>query len=49
MEFLKEFFLFLKERKKWWLLPLITIFLIFGLLIFLGSNSALAPFIYTLF
>lgn len=49
MEFLKEFFLFLKERKKWWLVPLILIFLILGVLIFLTSSSALAPFIYTLF
>ncbi|WP_394369430.1 DUF5989 family protein [Carboxylicivirga linearis] len=49
MEFLKELFLFLKERKKWWLMPLIIIFLIFGALIFFTSGSALAPFIYTLF
>ncbi|MER3376065.1 MAG: DUF5989 family protein [Allomuricauda sp.] len=49
MEFLKEFFLFLKERKKWWLIPLIIIFVLFGILIFLTSSSALAPFIYTLF
>jgi hypothetical protein len=49
MEFVKEFFLFLRERKKWWLVPLIVIFLIFGVLIFLTSSSALAPFIYTLF
>ena len=49
MEFLKEFFLFLKERKKWWLVPLIIIFVLFGILIFLTSSSALAPFIYTIF
>jgi hypothetical protein len=49
MEFLKDFFVFLKERKKWWLVPLIIIFLIFGVLIFFTSGSALAPFIYTLF
>ena len=49
MEFLKEFLLFLKERKKWWLMPLILIFFIFGILIFLTSGSALAPFIYSLF
>lgn len=49
MEFIKEFFLFLKERKKWWLVPLIVIFVLFGILIFLTSSSALAPFIYTLF
>lgn len=49
MEFLKEFFLFLKERKKWWLVPLVIIFVLFGILIYLTSSSALAPFIYTLF
>ena len=49
MEFLKEFFRFLKGRKKWWLVPLIIIFVLFGILIFLTSSSALAPFIYTLF
>ncbi|APU67049.1 MAG: DUF5989 family protein [Bacteroidota bacterium] len=49
MEFVKEFFLFLKERKKWWLLPLILIFIILGAFIFLTNGSALAPFIYSLF
>jgi hypothetical protein len=49
MEFIKEFFLFLKERKKWWLMPLIIIFVFFGILIFLTNGSALAPFIYSLF
>lgn len=49
MEFVKEFFLFLKERKKWWLVPLILIFTVFGGLIFLTKGSALAPFIYSLF
>ncbi|SHJ54125.1 MULTISPECIES: DUF5989 family protein [Reichenbachiella] len=49
MEFIREFFLFLKERKKWWLVPLFIIFLLFGVLIFFASGTALAPFIYTLF
>jgi hypothetical protein len=49
MEFIKEFFLFLKERKRWWLVPMVLIFLLFGFLIFLTSNSALAPFIYSIF
>jgi len=49
MEFIKDFFGFLKERKKWWLVPLIVIFLIFGALIFITNGSALAPFIYSLF
>ena len=49
MEFLKELWGFLKTRKKFWLLPLIIILLIFGILIVLTSGSAIAPFIYTLF
>ena len=49
MEFIREFLLFLKERKKWWLIPLILIFMILGAFIFLTSGSALAPFIYSLF
>ena len=39
---------FLKQNKKWWLLPILIILLVFGVLIFL-SGTALAPFIYTLF
>lgn len=49
MEFLKDLWGFLKQRKKFWLLPLITILLMFGVLIVLASGSAIAPFIYTLF
>jgi hypothetical protein len=40
---------FLKERTKWWLLPMIIVLLLFGVLIVLTSGSAVAPFIYTLF
>jgi len=40
---------FMKQNKKWWLLPLLVTLLAFGLLIFLSSSSGLAPFIYTLF
>jgi hypothetical protein len=39
---------FLKQNKKWWLLPILVMLLIFGLLVFL-SGTGLAPFIYTLF
>lgn len=49
MEFLKELFLFLRTRKKTWLLPLITILVLLSLLIVLAGSSALAPFIYSLF
>lgn len=43
-----EFWEFLKENKKFWLIPIIIVLLLFGLLIILGGSSA-APFIYTLF
>ena len=49
MEFLKDLWSFLKERKKFWLLPLIAVLLLFGVLIVLTGGSAIAPFIYTLF
>jgi hypothetical protein len=49
MEFLKDLWLFLKERKKWWLLPLLIVVALITLFIVLGSGSALAPFIYSLF
>lgn len=49
MEFLKEFFEFLKTRKKYWLIPLIAMLLLFSLLIVLTQGSALAPFIYSIF
>ena len=49
MEFIKDMWGFLKERKKFWLLPLILILLSFGVLIVFTSGSAIAPFIYTLF
>jgi hypothetical protein len=46
--FLGELWGFLKTNKKWWLLPIIVVFLILSLLILL-SSTGLAPFIYTLF
>lgn len=49
MEFLRDLWAFLKVRKKFWLLPLIIILIIFGVVIVLTSGSAIAPFIYTLF
>lgn len=49
MEFIKDLFGFLKERKKYWLLPIILTLVIFGGLIILSSGTAIAPFIYTLF
>jgi hypothetical protein len=49
MDFLKDLFGFLKTRKKFWLLPIVIVLLLFGSLIVLTSGSAVAPFIYTLF
>jgi len=49
MDFLNDLWGFLKVRKKFWLLPLILMLLLFGGLIVLTSGSAVAPFIYTLF
>jgi len=49
IKILKEYFSFLKENKKWWLLPFVIILVLFGLLIVLTKGSALAPFIYTIF
>jgi hypothetical protein len=49
VDFLKDLWGFLRQRKKFWLLPLIATLLVFGVLIVLASGSAIAPFIYTLF
>ena len=49
MDFIKEFWEFLKIRKKYWLLPIILVLIIFGGLIVLSQGSAVAPFIYTIF
>ncbi len=46
---LKEFWQFLRERKKLWLLPLVLALVLLGALIVLTANSALAPFLYPLF
>jgi hypothetical protein len=49
MSFLKEFCEFLKVRKKYWLLPIVIVLVLFGGLIILSQGSAVAPFIYTIF
>ncbi len=49
MGFVKEFWEFLKIRKKYWLLPIIIVLVLFGGLIILSQGSAVAPFIYTIF
>jgi hypothetical protein len=49
MDFLKDFLNYMKVRKKFWLLPVIIVLLLFGALVVLTAGSAIAPFIYTLF
>lgn len=49
MGFLAELWAFLKVRKKFWLLPIILMMLVFGGLLILAQGSVVAPFIYTLF
>lgn len=48
-EFIKELWGFLKQRKKFWLLPIIIVLLLLGVLIIMTQGSAVAPFIYALF
>jgi hypothetical protein len=49
MEIIKDLWAFMKERKKFWLAPMIIILIILGAIIVLGGSSAIAPFVYTLF
>ena len=49
LSFIKEFWEFLRERKKYWLIPIIIVLVLFGGLIILSQGSAIAPFIYTVF
>jgi hypothetical protein len=48
-EFLRELWGFMRERKKFWLLPIVLVLLLFGSLMVLTQGSVVAPFIYTLF
>jgi len=45
----RELFAYMGARKKWWLLPILLVILIFGGLLILAQGSAIAPFIYTIF
>jgi competence protein ComGC len=49
MDFVKDLWGFLKVRKKFWLLPIILVLMLFGVLIVLTAGSAIAPFIYAVF
>ena len=49
MSFLREFWKFLRLRRKWWLVPILVMLALVGGLLVLAQTSALAPLIYTLF
>jgi hypothetical protein len=49
MSILLELCSFLKARKKFWLIPILTVMLLLGALLIFAQGSAIAPFIYTLF
>jgi hypothetical protein len=49
MDFVAELWMFMRIRKKYWLIPVIVVLALFGGLIVLSQGSAIAPFIYTLF
>ena len=49
MDFLAELWRFMRARKKFWLLPILIMMVVFGGLVVLTKGSAIAPFIYTLF
>jgi len=49
VSFLAELWMFLRVRKKYWLLPIIVMMVVFGGLVVLAKGSAVAPFIYTIF
>ena len=49
MDFLKDLWGFMRERKKFWLAPIILVMVLLGVLIVVAQGSAVAPFIYTLF
>jgi hypothetical protein len=49
MSFIVELWAFMRERKKFWLLPVLVVMVVFGGLVVLSQGSAVAPFIYTIF
>ena len=49
VDLLKDLWMFMRERKKFWLAPIVVVMLLLGALIVFAQGSAVAPFIYTLF
>jgi len=49
LDLMKDLWAFMRERKKFWMAPIIIVLVLLGMLIVLAEGSAIAPFIYTLF
>ena len=49
LQIITEYFQFLRQQKKWWMLPIVMLLLVLGLLVLFTQGSPLAPFIYTIF
>lgn len=49
IEFLRDLWMFMKERKKYWMVPIILVMVLLGALLVFSQGSVVAPFIYTLF
>lgn len=49
LDFIKEFWAFIRARKRWWLAPVLILLVLIGILLVVGASSAIAPFIYSLF
>ena len=49
MELLRDFWRYVRQRRKYWMIPLLVLLALFGSLLLLAQGSALAPFLYTLF
>ena len=49
MDFIREFWLFLRERKKFWLAPIVIVMILLGFLLIFAQGSVVAPLIYTIF
>ncbi len=49
MELFRDLLLYLRARRRWWLIPAVLVLAYLGLLLVFGASSALAPFIYTLY
>ena len=49
LQIVTEYFQFLRQQKKWWMLPIVMLMVLLGLLVLFTQGSPLAPFIYTIF